>query len=124
VNGENVTVLSDIAPEWLILFAGLAVLGLVAAWVARRSLTALLGIPHRTVSERNPEPLSDCSLASTGSNIQMFWSTIVSRGGLFSLIWWVLTDGTVSSWWIGVPAVLLAVSSSIALIPPRAFRLG
>lgn len=46
------------------------------------------------------------------------WLTIVSRGGLFLLIWWVLTDGTPSSWWIGVPAVLLAVTVSIALVPP------
>lgn len=37
------------------------------------------------------------------------------------LIWWVLTDGAASSWWIGVPAVLLALLASIALIPPLPF---
>ena len=43
---------------------------------------------------------------------------MVSRGMMFLLIWWVLTDGTSSSWWIGVPAVLLAGTVSAALIPP------
>ena len=45
------------------------------------------------------------------------WSTLVSRGLLFSLIWWILTDGTASSWWIGVPAVVLALITSVALLP-------
>jgi len=45
-------------------------------------------------------------------------STIVTRGILFSLIWWVLTNGDASSWWIGAPAVVLSVMASIALIPP------
>ncbi len=45
-------------------------------------------------------------------------STIVSRGGVFLLIWWVLADGVTSSWWIGVPAVLLAVTTSVMLLPP------
>ncbi len=49
------------------------------------------------------------------------WSTIISRGILFTLIWWVLTDGTVSSWWIGGPAVVLAVAVGTALIPPVPF---
>lgn len=44
-------------------------------------------------------------------------SSIVSRGVLFSLIWWCLTDGVAASWWIGVPAVLLAVITSLALLP-------
>lgn len=48
------------------------------------------------------------------------WSAIVSRGG-FALIWWVLTDGNASSWWIGLPAVLLAVAASSALLPPIPF---
>ena len=49
------------------------------------------------------------------------WSSIVLRGGVFSLLWWVLTDGAASSWWIGVPAVLLAVAASAALLPPTTF---
>jgi multicomponent Na+:H+ antiporter subunit E len=37
---------------------------------------------------------------------------------LFSLIWWLLTDGAAAAWWIGVPAVLFAVMASITLLPP------
>ena len=44
--------------------------------------------------------------------------SIVLRLGTFLLIWWVLTNGMVSSWWFGVPAVLLALITSIALVPP------
>ncbi|MFW2373703.1 MAG: Na+/H+ antiporter subunit E [Gammaproteobacteria bacterium] len=43
------------------------------------------------------------------------------RGGLFLLIWWALTDGATNSWWIGVPAVLLALMSSAMLLPPIDF---
>ena len=49
------------------------------------------------------------------------WSTILSRGALFAFIWWVLTDGAVSSWWIGGPALLFAVLASIVLVPPVSF---
>lgn len=49
---------------------------------------------------------------------KMNGAAIVSRGILFALIWWILTAGVASSWWIGVPAVLLAIAASIALIPP------
>jgi multicomponent Na+:H+ antiporter subunit E len=45
------------------------------------------------------------------------WPTIVSRGILFSAIWWILTDGVTQSWWIGVPAVLIAVIVSVVLLP-------
>lgn len=46
------------------------------------------------------------------------WSTVVSRALLFSIMWWVLTDGAAESWWIGVPAVVCAVIVSVALVPP------
>lgn len=49
------------------------------------------------------------------------WSTIVSRGVLFTLIWGILTDGAATSWWIGVPTVLLAVATSTALLPQTPF---
>jgi len=45
-------------------------------------------------------------------------STLLSRGLLFALIWWILTDGVAASWLIGVPAVVLAVAASITLVPP------
>ena len=46
---------------------------------------------------------------------------VMSRGVLFTAIWWVLTGGAASSWWIGAPAVLLALVVSIALLPPIRF---
>lgn len=45
-------------------------------------------------------------------------SSIASRIMLFALVWWVLTDGSIQSWSIGVPAVLLAAGTSIRLIEP------
>lgn len=46
------------------------------------------------------------------------WLSITMRSLLFSFIWLILSDGIVSSWWIGIPTVLLAVFASIAFIPP------
>lgn len=54
-------------------------------------------------------------------NTKMSYSTIVPRGILFSLIWWSLTDGATSSWWVGVPVVLLAVITSATLLPSAPF---
>jgi len=46
------------------------------------------------------------------------WSTIFTRGLMLALVWWILTDGSTASWWIGVPAVLLALAASVLLLPP------
>lgn len=46
---------------------------------------------------------------------------MLSWGGLHLIIWWILTDGAPSSWWIGVPVVLLSSTASSALIPPVPF---
>jgi multicomponent Na+:H+ antiporter subunit E len=54
-------------------------------------------------------------------NMKKSWWPIVSRGALFSLLWGILSQGAASSWWIGVPAVLLAVAVSAALLPPAPF---
>lgn len=43
------------------------------------------------------------------------WLDPVSAGGIFLLLWWLLTDGIASSWWIGIPAVLLAIMISAVL---------
>ena len=43
----------------------------------------------------------------------IFWRT-----GLFLLLWWILSDGDTTSWWIGIPTVLLATTVSIKLVPP------
>jgi multicomponent Na+:H+ antiporter subunit E len=45
------------------------------------------------------------------------WWAVVLRTLLFSLLWWALTDGTAGSWWIGVPAVVGAVITSVTLVP-------
>ncbi|MCF6346556.1 MAG: Na+/H+ antiporter subunit E [Thiomicrorhabdus sp.] len=47
-----------------------------------------------------------------------FGLTILTRGILFSLIWWALTNGDLSSWVMGGPAVVLALIVSMLLIPP------
>jgi len=44
--------------------------------------------------------------------------SILLRLVTFLLIWWVLTNGMTSSWWFGAPAILLALITSIALLPP------
>ncbi len=36
---------------------------------------------------------------------------------LFSLLWWVLTDGAAGSWLVGVPIILLATLVSVRLMP-------
>lgn len=58
----------------------------------------------------------------TDLRVSVLRSTLVSRGLLFSLIWWILTDGTAASWWIGIPAVLLALITSVALLAPVRFN--
>lgn len=42
---------------------------------------------------------------------------LVVRSALFGVLWWALTEGRPDSWSIGIPAVLLAATSSIALLP-------
>lgn len=49
------------------------------------------------------------------------WRPIVSRGALFSLIWWSISGGAGNSWWFGVPVVILAVIMSVVLQPPGLF---
>ena len=51
------------------------------------------------------------------NNFHFFYSVSL-RLSLFLIIWIVLTNGDVSSLWIGLPATVLAVVTSIKLIPP------
>ena len=44
--------------------------------------------------------------------------SVLTRTLLFSLLWWLLTNGNLQSWWVGVPAVGLTVVASISLLPP------
>jgi len=48
---------------------------------------------------------------------------MVARGIIFLFIWWILTNGALSSWWIGIPAVLLATYTSSRLLAPFPFAL-
>lgn len=42
----------------------------------------------------------------------------MSRALVLSLVWWVLAEGSAQSWGIGIPAIVLAVIASVALLPP------
>ncbi len=44
-------------------------------------------------------------------------SRVLSRSIVFGFVWWMLGGGDPSSWWIGVPAVGLAVWFSLLLSP-------
>ena len=45
------------------------------------------------------------------------------RLALFSLMWWVLTDGAIDSWPVGVPVVLISTLVSVKLMPPLSWSL-
>ncbi len=42
---------------------------------------------------------------------------------LFSLVWWILTDGAIDSWSVGIPVVLIATLTSVMLMPPLSWSL-
>lgn len=44
--------------------------------------------------------------------------TSVSRAVLLAILWWILTDGAMNSWLVGVPVVLFATLVSVKLLPP------
>ena len=45
------------------------------------------------------------------------------RAVLFALLWWILTDGAMGSWLVGVPVVLFATLVSVVLLPPFSWSL-
>ncbi len=45
------------------------------------------------------------------------------RAVLFALMWWILTDGVMNSWLVGVPVVLFATLVSVVLLPPLSWSL-
>ena len=53
--------------------------------------------------------------------VRNHWFSTLSWGGILLLIWWVLSDGVAASWWIGLPAVLLAITIGTAMVPPGSF---
>ncbi len=52
------------------------------------------------------------------------WPRFLFRALIFALVWWLLTEGQAGSWWIGVPAVLLATIVSMQMLPRVAIRLS
>lgn len=49
--------------------------------------------------------------------------TWLLRFVLFVLMWWVLTDGAMDSWPVGLPVVLIATLVSMMLMPPLSWSL-
>ncbi len=45
------------------------------------------------------------------------------RAALFALLWWVLTEGEASSWWLGVPVVIASALASWGLRAEPAWSL-
>ncbi len=44
-------------------------------------------------------------------------STVSVRAALFALLWWIITEATIASWYIGIPVVIFATWVSLALLP-------
>lgn len=42
----------------------------------------------------------------------------IFRGLIFASVWWVLTEGAVNSWSVGLPSTIVATLSSLLLLPP------
>lgn len=53
----------------------------------------------------------------------IYLRTSLLRLVLFALMWWILTDGAMGSWPIGLPVVLLATLVSVMLTPPLSWSL-
>lgn len=49
---------------------------------------------------------------------------ILLRSLLFALLWWVLVEGRLASWGLGVLAILAAVWTSLRLLPPGPRRIS
>lgn len=46
-------------------------------------------------------------------------NAILRRGAGFVFLWWVLTEGNLATWGLGVVAVVAGVAASLRLLPPR-----
>ena len=49
--------------------------------------------------------------------------TLLLRFVLFALMWWILTDGAMDSWPVGLPVVLISTLTSVMLMPPLSWSL-
>ncbi len=50
---------------------------------------------------------------------QQWFLSILLRGLFFVFIWWSLSGGVATSWWVGAPAIVLALAVSVVLLPPQ-----
>jgi multicomponent Na+:H+ antiporter subunit E len=50
--------------------------------------------------------------------------TLLWRGALFSALWWILAQGRADSWGLGLVSVILALTTSLILLPPGGNRLS
>jgi multicomponent Na+:H+ antiporter subunit E len=48
--------------------------------------------------------------------------TILLRSILFALLWWILTEGRLDSWGVGLVSIVLALTASLILLPPSLSR--
>ena len=55
--------------------------------------------------------------------VNPYLKTWLLRLFLFALMWWVLTDGAMYSWPVGLPVVLIATLASVMLMPPLSWSL-
>ena len=53
----------------------------------------------------------------------MAFARLGFRTVLFALLWWILTEGAMYSWLVGVPVVLFAALASGALLPGTSWSL-
>ena len=51
-------------------------------------------------------------------------STITFRAALLGSLWWTLTGGAMASWYVGVPAIVLATLASMVLSPAGSWSLS
>lgn len=59
----------------------------------------------------------------TSSFANIFFRTWLFRLVFFALMWWILTDGAMGSWPVGLPMVLLSTLVSVMLMPPLSWSL-
>lgn len=50
--------------------------------------------------------------------------TVLQRGALLAVLWWILTGGAATSWNVGMPAVLVAALASTRMLPPSGISLA
>lgn len=61
--------------------------------------------------------------ASCRITMKILVLTYAIRALLFGLLWWVLTDGAMDSWYVGVPSIIAATLASVALLPPSSWSI-